>query len=187
MIAVPAWVWRAGLVGRAVILGLATGVLLGALVFAESGSAPGALVAGIISALFCGIMTSRRMRRLWPGAKELGGTERVAVVRAARSGATVAESHLASAVIDYSRALRDAAAGAHRYRWVVPAISAVALIFAVWDSVVGPARVATVSWLFVAILLVELLWWRRRQAGLLGNAERAEEQARALCPPARPQ
>jgi len=187
VIAVPAWLWRTGALSRASIIGAGTGIVLGALVFAESGSAPGAAVAGVVLAVFCGIAVSRRMARFWPGAKDLGDADRVAVVAAARSGADIGDPRLASAVIDYGRGLRDAAHRTQRFGWVVPAVTALALVLAVGDSIFGPLRTALVSWLFVAILLAELLWWRRRQTRLLRNAQRATALARALCPPARRQ
>jgi hypothetical protein len=50
----------------------------------------------------------RRMARYWPGAKQLGGDERVTVVRTARRGERIGDARLAQAVIDYSSGMHAA-------------------------------------------------------------------------------
>jgi hypothetical protein len=180
VVAIPAWVWRGGPACRAANIGLPVGIFLGALAFAESGSALGAIVVVLILSPFYGIMMARRIARFWPGAKDLNAADRVAVVRATRRGEEVGEARLAFAVLDYSGGLREAHRQAQRYRWVVWFFATAALILAVSDSYFGSIRVALVSWLVVAFFAVELLWWPRKQAHLLSNAERAENLARPL-------
>ena len=180
VVVIPAWVWRGGPVCRAVNIGLPVGIFLGALVFAESGSALGAIVAVGVLSPFYGIMMARRMARFWPGAKDLNGADRAAVVRATRRGEEVGEARWALAVMDYSGGLREAHRQARRYRWVVWFFAVSALILAFSDSFFGSIRAALMSWLVVVFFVVELLWWPRNQAHLLSNAERAENLARPL-------
>jgi hypothetical protein len=148
------------------------------LVFADSGSVLGALIAVLVLSPFNGTMMARRMARFWPGAKDLNAAERVAVVRATRRGADIGEVRLAPAVVDYSAGLREAHEQGRPYRWVVPLMAALALILALIDSLFGSIRVVLVSWVVVAFFGVELLWWPRKQARLFSNAERAEKLAR---------
>lgn len=180
MMVVPPWMWRGGPARRAITLGLVAGILLGAFAFADSGLLLGALVAFVVLAPFYGILMARRMARFWPGAKDLNGADRVAVARAARRGEDIGETRLAHAVFDYSAGLREACRHARRYWWVVLLFGVVAVIFAVIDTIFGPVRVAVLSWLVVVFFAVELLWWPRRQARLLANAERAEDLARRV-------
>jgi hypothetical protein len=120
------------------------------------------------------------MARHWPAAKKLIGPDRAAVVWAARRGRRIDEPHLAHAVIDYASGLRQAHDQARRYRWVIPLVAILSLILAVTDSFLGSVRLALVSWLWVATLVAELLWWPRKQVDLLSNAERAEMLARQV-------
>ena len=180
VVVIPAWIWRGGPVFRAVTVGFPVGLFFGALGFAESGSVAALLAVVALGPLVCGIPTARRMARFWAGAKKLSGTDRVAVVRASRRGENIGEARLAHAVIDYSSGLYAAREQASRYSWVVPVVAAVSLILAVTDSLFGPVRLALVSWLWVAFVIVETLWWPRKQAGLLSNAGRAETLARQV-------
>jgi hypothetical protein len=158
-------------------VGVPVGVFFAALVFAESASVLGTLVAFVVLSVFYGILTSRRMSRLWPSAGELSGADRVAAVRISRGGKDIGEPRLAAAVIDYTAGLREAHSQARSHRWVVWLGAAAVLVLAVIDSALGPLRLAAVSWLFVAFFVVELLWWPRRADRLLAHAERAERSA----------
>lgn len=180
VVVIPAWVWRGGPVFRTVGVGLAGGVFFGALGYAESGSVVALVALVVLGPFVFGIPTARRMARFWPGAKMLSREDRVAVVRATRRGQNIGETRLAHAVIEYSSGLRDAHDHARRYRWVVPLVGALSLILALTDSFFGSIRLALVSWLWVAIIVVELLWWPGKRADLLSNAERAETQARQV-------
>jgi hypothetical protein len=181
VLVIPAWVWRGGPVFRAVSVGLPVGLFLGVLGFAESGSVA-ALLAALVASPVYGIPMTRRMARFWPGAKELIGADRVAVVGATRRGDNCGEARLAHAVVEYSSGLREAHEQARRYRWIVPVVVAVSLVLAVVDSFVTSTRPALVSWLWVAIVAAELWWWPRRRADLLAKAERAEALARQMLP-----
>jgi hypothetical protein len=173
MVVVPAWVWRAGPILRAVLLGLTAGILLSALSFADSGQWLSSLIVFAILTPFYAILMARRMRRFWPGSKELSGADRVAVARAARRGESIGDARLAPAVIEYSDGLRAAYEDARPRRWILWLVIAGSLIAAVVDCFISPVRSVVVSWLFVAFLGVELWWWPKEQARLVANAERA--------------
>ena len=163
-----------------VSVGLAVGVFFGVLGFAESGSVPALVALVAFGPLVFGIPTARRMARFWPGAKMLSGEDRVAVVRATRRGHNIGETRLAHAVLEYGSGLRDAHDQARRYRWVVPFVAVLSVILALSDSFFGSIRLALVSWLWVAIMVVELSWWSRKRAALLANTGRAETLAREV-------
>jgi hypothetical protein len=177
VVVIPSWVWRGGAVFRAVIVGLSVGIFFGALGWAESGSIAALLAIGVLGPLVFGIPITRRMARLWPEAKTLIGADRAAVVRAVRRGQKIDEPHLAHAVIEYASGLRQAQDQARRYRWVILLVAMLSLILAVTDSFFGSIRLALVSWLWLAIVVAELLWWPRKQVELLSKAERAETLA----------
>lgn len=178
MLLMPGWVWRGGPVYRAVFAGVPVGVVLAALVFAESGVMPGALVAFLVISVFSGATVARQMCRAWPAGTDLRPDERVAVISAVRRGQHVAEARLAPAAIEYAGALRDAGAKAGRGQWLVRLGGAAVLVLAVIDSFYATARVAAVSWLIVVFFAVEILWWPGALERLLDNAGRAEESAR---------
>jgi hypothetical protein len=180
VVVIPAWVWRGGPVFRAVGVGLAVGVFFGALGIAESGSVAALVALVALGPVIFGIPMARRMAHFWPGARALSGQDRVAVVRATRRGDTIGETSLAHAVIEYGSGLRDAHDHARRYRWVIPFVAALSLTLALTDSFFGSIRLAVVSWLWVAIIVVELLWWPGKRADLLSNAARAETLARQV-------
>jgi hypothetical protein len=180
VVVIPAWLWRGGPVFRAVGVGLAVGAFFGALGFAESGSVAALVALVALGPFLFGIPMTRRMARFWPGAKMLSGQDRVAVVRATRRGDTIGETSLAHAVIEYGGGLRAAHDHARRYRWVIPFVAALSLTLALIDSFFGSIRLALVSWLWVAIIVVELLWWPRKRADLLSNAGRSEMSARQV-------
>lgn len=175
---IPSWVWRRGAVFRAVIVGLSVGIFFGALGWAESGSIAALLALGVLGPLVFGIPMTRRMARIWPEATTLIGADRAAVVRAVRRGQKNGQPHLAHAAIDYARGLRQAQNQARRYPWVIPLVAVLSLILAITDSFFGSLRLALVSWLWVAIVVAEMLWWPSKQVALLSNAERAEMLAR---------
>jgi len=181
VIAVPAWVWRGGPIYRAGGVGLPAGAFFGGLALADSGLVPGAVVFVVVGTMN-GILTARRMAKYWPGARELSGSDRVAVVRASRRGEPITDARLAPAVIGYSAGLRAAHEKALPYRWLVWLLIAGSLVIAVIDSVTGPVNSAVVSWLFVGFFAIELFWWPRRQNELLTNAQRAEAIAHQLTP-----
>jgi hypothetical protein len=179
VVVVPAWVWRGGFIFRAVSAGLPVAIFFGALAFAESASLP-ALVAVIVLHPVYGIPIARRMARFRPNAKKLSGADRVAVVRAARHGEDIGSARLAHAVIEYSSGVRKAHEQARRYRWVVPIVAALSLVLALIDTFFGSIRSALVSWLWVAIVVGEMLWWPGKLADILSNTERAETLARKV-------
>jgi Flp pilus assembly protein TadB len=163
-----------------VSVGLPVGICLGTLVVAESGSwLAGASAILVLSPLY-GVRAARRMTRLWPGAADVAGADRVAAVRAARRGERIAERRLAPAVLEYADALRKAREEARLSRRLVVLLAGLALAVALIDSFTEPLRGVLVSWLVFALLILELAWWPRRQRQLMANVERAESGARDL-------
>ncbi len=63
---------------------------------------------------------------------------------------------------------------------MIPLVAVLSLILAITDSFFGSLRLALVSWLWVAIVVAEMLWWPSKQVALLSNAERAEMLARQV-------
>ncbi len=173
MVTVPAFVWRGGFGYRALILGTAAGVFFGALAWLDSGLWLAGLCVLVILGFVFGIAMARRMDRYWPGAGDLDGADRVAVVRAARRGERVADPRLAGAVADYGRGLHAAAAGAKPRRWLVSLVLVGAVAIALWDSVFGSVRDGVASGVYMLLLGLELFWWPTRQARLLADADRA--------------
>jgi hypothetical protein len=180
MVAIPAWVWRFGLIVRALIAGLALGVFVGLLAWIGSDVAAPALVVLVVVTLVYGAFMARWMSKYWPGAKDLSGPDRVAVVRAARRGRDIGDPRLAPGVIEYSRALQTAAERFRLWWWLIALLGVVALGAAIADTIYAPVREVVVSWLYFAFFPIEAWWWPRRQAGLLANAERAEQSASRL-------
>src|ERR1700692_3383630 len=178
MVAIPAWVWRFGLIVRALIAGLALGVFVGLLVWIGSDFAAPALVVLVVVTLVYGAFMARWMSKYWPGAKVLSGPDRVAVVRAARRGRDIGDPRLAPGVIEYRRALQTAAEHFRLWRWLIALLGVVALGAAIADMIYARLREAVVSWLYFAFFPIEAWWGPRWQARLLANAERAEQSAR---------
>lgn len=162
---------------RALIIGLVAGVVLGLLALLGSNSVLAGLAALVAITLLNGGLMARRMARLWPGARELSGADRVAVATAARRGDGIVEPRLAQGIVDYARALSQAREYVRLYRWVIAVLGVIALGVAVIDTLTAPAREAVVSWLYFAFFPVEMIWWPRRQARILANAERAAKLA----------
>jgi hypothetical protein len=179
VVTVPAWVWRFPRFVGALIVGLVFGVVLGFLALISSNSVLSGAVAVVVITLIYGLIMARRMSKFWPGAKDLNGADRVEVARATRGGHDIGDARLAPAVIEYSQGLRAAGTG-RLTRWLILLLAAVALGVAIADSIFSPPGEAVVSWLYFAFFPVELLWWPRREAKLLANAQRAEESASKL-------
>jgi uncharacterized membrane protein len=180
VLAVPAWVWRFPPFVRALIVGLAFGVVLGILAMISANSVLSGTVAIVVITLIFAPLMARRMSKFWPGAKELSGVDRVAVARAARGGRDIGDPRLAPAVIEYIRGLHSAREHVLLARWLIILLAVVTLGVAIADTIFSPPGEAVVSWLYFAFFPVELLWWPRIAARLVANAERAEEAAREL-------
>jgi hypothetical protein len=180
MVSVPAWVWRFGRVVRALIVGLAFGIVLGLLAMISTNSVSSGALAIVLITLIFALMMARRMSKFWPGAKNLTGADRVKVARAARGGHDIGDPRLAPAVIEYSRVLHEAGEHVRLRRWLIMLFAAVALGVAIADSIFSPLGEAVVSWLYFAFFPVEMLLWPRIAARLLVNAERAEAWATQL-------
>lgn len=173
MITVPAFVWRSGFAGRALIVGAGVGLVLGALAWLDSGFWVSGVLVLVIVGTFYGTWMARRMARYWPTSQQLTGADRVAVVRAARAGRHIEDPRLVDAARDYGRGVHEAAETARPFRWLLPLVLVVALASALWDAVFGSVGNAVVSVIYLAALAVELSWWPRRQAQLLANVDRA--------------
>jgi hypothetical protein len=169
--------WRGGSFRRAVTVGGAVGVVLGAMAWIDSGMLLGGIIALVITGVFYGIWMARRMARFWPGATDLTGGQRVAVVRSARRGEPIGDARLAQPVIDYGRGLHEAAESAKPFRWVIPLVLVVVIGTAIWDDLYGTWGNAVASTIYLVALPVELFWWPKRQQQLLANADRAAEFA----------
>jgi hypothetical protein len=160
-----------------VTVGATAGLFFGALAVLDSGILLSGVLVFLLLGAGWGIVMGRRMGRHWPGAKDLSGEQRVAVVRAARRGERIADPRLAQAVIDYRDGLHVAAEKARPYRWLIWLVLAVAGAMAIWDTVAGSVRDGVASCLYVGLLLIEVFWWPKRQEQLLANADRAAEIA----------
>ena len=180
MLTVPAFVWRGNAFGRAVLVGLATGVFLGLLAWLDSGLWFAALIAGAIITLIYSVWLGRRMVRYWPGASALTGEQRVRVVGVTHWGGRIGDPALAQPVVDFADGMHKAAEAGRPFRWVLPLILAVAVGTAVWDSVFGSTRDMIASLLYLVLMGVELFWWPGRRDRLLANADRAKERALGL-------
>lgn len=173
MVTVPAFVWRSGFAGRALIIGAAVGVVLALLSWLDSGFWISGVIILVIVGTFYGIWMARRMERYWPTSKELPGADRVAVVRAARTGERIDDPRLVEAARAYRRGVHEAAESARPFRWLLPLVLIVAAASALWDAVFGSVGNAVVSAVYLAALAVELFWWPKRQAQLLARIDEA--------------
>ncbi len=181
MVTVPAFVWRGGFACRALTIGTAVGLCLGALAWLDSGFLLSGVVVLVVNGLIFGIWMPRRMNRYWPGAKQLSGDERMSVVRTARRGERIGDARLAQAVIDYSAGMHAAAEQARPFRWLPGFILVVAIATAGWDAVYGSWGNAVASAIYLVLFLIELFWWQKRRERLLTNTDRA---AAIAAPPA---
>jgi hypothetical protein len=177
VVTVPASVWRGGRVARALTVGVAAGLFLGALALLDSGVLLAAVVVFVLVGIGWAIVMDRRMIRYWPGAGALTGERRVIVVRAARRGERVSDPSLAQAVVEYRDGLHAAAEKARHFRWLIWLVLAVAAAMAVWDTVAGSTRDGVASCAYLALLLLEVSLWPKVQERLLANADRAAEMA----------
>jgi hypothetical protein len=177
VLTVPAFVWRGGVLRRGLTIGPAVGIALGALAWLDSGFPLSGVIVLVIIGVFYGIWMPRRMARYWPAAKHLTGDERVTVVRAARRGEPVGDTRLASAAIDYSRGIHEAANKARPLRWLLIFVLVVALGTAVWDAVYGSWGNAVASGVYLVLLFLEIFWWPKRREQLLANADLAAGMA----------
>jgi hypothetical protein len=173
VVTVPAFVWRGGFFRRALTVGGAVGIALGAMAWLDSGFLLSGVIVLVVVGVFYGIWMARRMARYWPGAKQLSGGERVTVVRAARRGERIGDSRLAQAVVDYSSGMHAAAETARPFRWLIPLVLVVAAGTAVWDAVYGSWGNAAASAIYLMLLLIELFWWPKRRDELLANVDSA--------------
>jgi len=177
MVTVPAFVWRGGVVLRALIIGGAVGFCVGVLAWLDSGFVLAGVIVLVAVGLFYGVWMSRRMTRYWPGSTALPGDERVSVARAARRGEPVNDARMAQPVIDYRTGLHAAAETGRPWRWVFVFVLVVAVATTVWDAAFGSWGNAVASAIYLTALVVELFWWPRRQRQLLRNADRAADLA----------
>jgi hypothetical protein len=177
VVTVPAFIWRGGFFYRALTIGGTVGIALGALAWIDSGFLLSGVIVLVIIGVFYGIWMPRRMARYWPGAKQLSGEERVAVVRTARRGERIGEARLAQAVIDYSQGMNAAAEKGRPFRWVIPLVLVVGVGTAMWDAVFGSWGNAVASGIYLVLLLIELFWWPKRRDQLLADADRAADIA----------
>jgi hypothetical protein len=104
MVSVPAVVWRGGFAARALTIGVPVGLCLGALAWLDSGLLLSGVIVAVVTGTVLGVWMARRMSRFWPDAAALSGDDRVAVVRAARTGADVG-ARLAGPRAEYVRGL----------------------------------------------------------------------------------
>lgn len=177
MVTVPAFVWRGGFFRRALTIGAVAGISLGAMAWIDSGVLLGGVIAVVITGLLYGILMPRRMARYWPGAKQLSGEDRVAVVRAARRGERIDDPNLTQGLVEYGQGLHAAAEAGRPFRWLVPLVLVVAVATAVYDAVFGSWGNVVASCIYFVALLIELFWWPKRRDELLANAGRAAEMA----------
>ncbi|MEU2062707.1 hypothetical protein [Streptomyces sp. NPDC013455] len=180
MLLVPGWMWQRGPVTRAAGAGLASGVFFGAFVLVEAGSWAGAAVVFLVLCLLHGFRVPRRMNRIWPEGRHLDTADRTAVVRATRRGEAIGDPRLAPSVLGYADALRRTAEEDRIRRWVIPVVTVLSVGLAVYDTLESATGEMIASWLLVALLLAELVWWPRRVSRLLASADRAEAAARRM-------
>jgi hypothetical protein len=172
MVTVPAFVWRGGFLSRVLITGAAAGLVLGLLAWVDSGFPVAGACVLVAVGIPYGIWMARRMSRFWP-AVGLDGTERVAVVRAARHGLRISDSRLSAATIDYVRGMHATAHEGRPWRWLLIVVLVVGLLSAVWDTLFGSVGNAVASALYLMLLVAEVWWWPKRQAQLLAKADSA--------------
>jgi hypothetical protein len=175
VVTVPAFVWRGGFLRRALTVGGAVGIALGAMAWLDSGFLLSGVIVLVVVGAFYGIWMARRMARYWPGAKQLSGDERVAVARTARRGERIGDARLSQAIVDYSSGLHAAAERARPFRWLIPIVLVVSVGTAAWDAVYGSWGNAIASGIYLVLLAIEVFWWPKRQAQLLSNADRAAD------------
>jgi hypothetical protein len=140
MVTVPAFVWRFGIVGRAVLTGLGFAAPLAVLAWIDSGTWLTAVIVLAVLAVFFGVWMARRMRKFWPESKTLTGPERVLVARSARRGGLIADPRLAQPVLDYHRGLHASAEKVLPFRWLVWLVLSIGLAVTLWGAVFESPR-----------------------------------------------
>lgn len=178
MVTVPAWVWRYGPLVRGAVLGTSVGGFLAILAWLDSGFWLTGAVVLVILLLFYGGWMARRMTRSWPSARHLSGAERETVAAAARGGRGVDDPRLASALAEYRDGMRESAEQGRLLRWVIPVVLVAAVGSAAWDAFFGSWGNLIVSAVYLALLLLEVMWWPKRRNLLLANADRSVEMSR---------
>jgi hypothetical protein len=173
VLTVPAFVWRGGFVYRALIVGGSVGFCLAVLAWLDSGFWVAGAAAFVIIGVFYGTWLPLRMSRYWPAAKQLDGADRVAVASAARNGDPIDDPRLVPAAVDYRRGMHAAAERARPLRWLLLVVLVVAVGTTAWDAVFGSWGNAVASVIYLAALLIELIWWPKRREQLLANIDRA--------------
>jgi hypothetical protein len=173
VLTVPAFVWRGGFFSRAVIIGGSVGFCLAVLAWLDSGFPAVGVAVFVIIGVFYGTWMPLRMARYWPAAKQLDGADRAAVVTAARNGDRIDDPRLLAAAADYRRGMHAAAEQARPFRWLLLVVLVVAVATTAWDAVFGSWGNAVASLIYLAALLIELIWWSKRQVQLLANVDRA--------------
>jgi hypothetical protein len=171
MVTVPAFVWRGGFLRRALTVGGAVGIALGAMAWLDSGFLLSGVIVLVIIGVFYGTWMARRMARFWPGARQLSGDERVIVVRTARRGERIGDARLAQAVVDYSSGMHASAETGRPFRWVLPLVLVVGVGTTAWDAVFGSWGNAAASAIYLVMLATEVLWWPKRRDELLANGD----------------
>jgi hypothetical protein len=173
VLTVPAFVWRRGFWGRALLIGGSVGFVLGELSWLDSGFWISGVLVLVIVGTFYGVWMARRMARYWPMSGQLTGADRVRVVAFARRGEHIDDPRLVEAARDYDRGVHEAAEAARPFRWLLPVVLIVAAASALWDAVFGSVGNAVVSVVYLVALAVELFWWPQRHAHLLANVRQA--------------
>lgn len=171
MVTLPAPAWRGGGARRALTVGVPVGLFLGLLAALDSGAPLVGVVVAVVTGGSYGVWMSRRMVSYWPDALSLPDGTRVSVVSAARRGMPADDASLGPYVASYAHGLRAAAADARMLRWVIVVVLIVAVGAAVWDAIHGTWGNAVASAVYLAALLVEILWWPKRRRRLLANAD----------------
>ncbi|OBK70341.1 hypothetical protein [Mycobacterium sp. 1274761.0] len=178
MVTVPAPVWRYGPALRGLILGVGVGGFLAILAWLDSGFLLATVIVFVMLSVSSGVWMSRRMARYWPSAASLSGSERERVVAAARNGHAVDDARLSPALGEYRDGLHTAAEEARPLRWLFWFVLVVAIASAVWDATFGSWGNTVASAVYLALLVLDMFWWPRRQRQLLANADRAVEISR---------
>lgn len=158
-------------------MGVCAGLFFGVLAWLDSGMLIAGAIVFVVLGAGCGIGMARRMTRYWPGADELSGAQRVAVVAAVRRGDRISDPALVPAVVGYSRALQAAVDNFRPWRWVIVFILVVAVATALWDAVRGSLGNVVVSVVYLVLVGFEFFWWPKRRDELLANAGRAAAMA----------
>lgn len=155
------------------MLGACGGLFFGVLAWLDSGMLLAGAVVFVVLGAASGGWIARRMVGYWPGSCELNGSQRKAVVAAARRGDRIGDKGLAPAVDEYRQALQAAADKGRPWRWVVVAVLLVGIASTLWDTTHGSLGNAVASVIYLVVVALELFYWPKRTEALLANADRA--------------